>query len=78
MATTKAKDWFADEGEFRQLCGDAQSQAFSEKAQEFAAEMIVKAKQHGLETFLTAAQLNYLCTLADWAPPARRTGESTK
>jgi hypothetical protein len=72
MANTKAKDWFSDENEFRQLCGDAQSQAFGERAQEFAAEMGVKAKQHGLETFLTPGQLCYLCTLADQVPPARR------
>ena len=76
MATTKAKDWFADEVEFRQLCGDAQSQAFSEKAQEFAAEMVVKAKQYELETFLSYDQLKYLCKLADWEVPARRTEET--
>lgn len=72
MANTEAKDWFADEAEFRTLCGDAQSQARGEGGQEFAAEMIVKAKQYGLETFLSPDQLNYLCTLADWVPPGRR------
>jgi hypothetical protein len=69
--SSKAKDWFKDEAEFRQLCGDAQSQARAEKAQEFAAEMVVKAKQHGLDTFLSDAQLRYLCTLADWDVPKR-------
>jgi hypothetical protein len=79
VANTKAKDWFADEAEFRTLCGDAQSQARGEKAQEFAAEMVVKAKQHGLEAFLSPSQLSYLCTLADWIPPARlRVSEAAK
>ena len=73
MSKTKAKDWFADENEFRTLCGDAQSQARSEGAQDFAADMVIKAKRYGLETFLSPDQLSYLCTLADWVPPARRT-----
>jgi len=68
----QARDWFADEAEFRQLCGDAQSQARGESAQEFAAEMVVKAKQHGLGTFLSPKQLAYLCKLADWDLPKRR------
>jgi hypothetical protein len=42
---TQARDWFADEHEFRQLCGDAQSQARGESSQDFAAEMVVKASQ---------------------------------
>jgi len=48
FANTFARDWFVDEAEFRQLCGDAQSQAKSESAQDFAAEMVVRAKTHGL------------------------------
>jgi len=67
-----ASDWFADEHEFRQLCGDAQSQARGESAQEFAAEMVIKAKQHGLNTYLSPKQLDYLCKLADWDQPKRR------
>jgi hypothetical protein len=66
-----AADWFKGEGEFRQLCGDAQSQARSESAQEFAADMIVKANVHGLNTYLTPKQLDYLCKLADWLRPKR-------
>lgn len=69
---TKAKDWFATEVEFRQLCGDAQSQARGEGSQNFAADMVIKAKLHGLDTFLSPKQLQYLCTLADWDPPKRR------
>ena len=68
---TTAADWFADEAEFRQLCGDAQSQAQSENAQEFAAEMVIKANAHGLKTYLTQRQLEYLCKLADCYVPAR-------
>jgi hypothetical protein len=71
---TKASAWFADDAEFRQLCGDAQSQARGERAQEFAADMVVRAKQYGLDTFLTSPQLEYLCTLADWTVPPRLPG----
>ena len=69
---TTAANWFADEAEFRMLCGDAQSQARGERAQDFAAEMVVKAKAHGLATALSVAQLQYLCALADWDMPKRR------
>lgn len=68
---TKAKNWFKDEAEFRQLCGDAQSQANSESAQEFAAQMMIKANQYGLDMFLSDRQLDYLCKLADWDVPKR-------
>jgi hypothetical protein len=71
FANTYARDWFADEAEFRQLCGDAQSLARSESAQEFAAEMVIRAKTHGLNAFLSHKQLVYLCKLADCDPPAR-------
>ena len=70
--STRARDWFADEHEFRQLCGDAQSQARGESGQNFAAEMVVKAKEHGLDTWLSPKQLDYLCKLADWDLPKRR------
>lgn len=69
----KASDWFADEREFRQLCGDAQSQARTESAQEFANEMVIRAKDRGLDTYLSPRQLDYLCKLADWDVPKRRT-----
>ncbi len=68
-----AADWFSDEHEFRQLCGDAQSQARGESSQDFAAEMVVKAKEHGLRTYLSPKQLEWLCKLADWELPKRRT-----
>lgn len=68
-----AREWFADEHEFRQLCGDAQSQARSESAQDFSAQMVVKAKAHGLDTYLSEKQLEWLCKLADWDVPKRRT-----
>ena len=69
---TTAADWFADEHEFRQLCGDAQSQARDESSQEFAAEMVIKAKEHGLSTYLSPRQLRWLCKLADWELPRMR------
>lgn len=69
--TTKASTWFSDVREFRQLCGDAQSQARTESAQEFAADMMIKANQYGLETYLSDGQLAYLCKLADWEQPKR-------
>jgi hypothetical protein len=68
---TTAANWFKDELEFRQLCGDAQSQARGESSQEFAAEMVIKAKTHGLGTFLSVKQLEWLCKLADWDVPKR-------
>lgn len=75
---TTAADWFADEHEFRQLCGDAQSQARGESGQNFAAEMIVKAKTHGLNTYLTGKQLEWLCKLADWEVPKMRQQETAR
>jgi len=72
-----AADWFADEHEFRQLCGDAQSQARGESSQDFAAEMVVKAKEHGLRTYLSPKQLEWLCKLADWDIPKRRASTVT-
>lgn len=70
---TKAKDWFKDDAEFRQLCGDAQSQARGEGAQDFAADMMIKANQYGLEMYISQAQIKWLCQIADWDVPARLT-----
>lgn len=67
-----ARDWFADAAEFRQLCGDAQSEARGESAQDFAAEMMIKANQHGLDTYLSYRQLEWLCKIADHDVPVRR------
>jgi hypothetical protein len=68
---TKASTWFKDAAEFRQLCGDAQSQANQESAQEFSAQMMLAANQHGLETYLSEKQLAWLCRIADWDVPKR-------
>ena len=67
-----AADWFETEREFRQLCGDAVSLAHGESSEEFAAEMVKKANKHGLFTFLSQKQLNWLCQIADWDIPQRR------
>lgn len=68
-----ARDWYADAFEFRQLCGDAQSQARSESEQEFAAQMMIKANQHGLDTYISSKQLAWLCRIADHDVPKART-----
>lgn len=69
MSTTAA-DWFATDLEFRQLCGDAVSEATGEWTQQFAADMISKANQYGLKTHLSDKQLILLCKIADWVKPA--------
>lgn len=66
---TQAKHWFAQELEFRQLCGDAQSLARSEAQQEFSTAMVIRAKRYGLDTYLTEKQLRFLCEIADWEIP---------
>jgi hypothetical protein len=73
---TSAADWYATDYEFRQLCGDAQSQARSEGDQEFAAEMMLKANRHGLGTYITVNQLAWLCRIADHKVPARIAAET--
>lgn len=67
----KASNWFTDVREYRQLCGDAQSQARSETEQQFAAERMLAANQYGLEAFLSVKQLAWLCRLADWEQPRK-------
>lgn len=69
--STQASDWFTDAAEFRQLCGDAQSQAKGESSQDFAAEMMIRANEKGLDTYLSLKQLEWLCVLADWTVPPR-------
>jgi hypothetical protein len=71
MGLTTAGDWFTDEAVFRRLCGDAQSLARSESAQEFTADMVITAKSEGLRSPLSIKQLQWLCKLADWEVPAR-------
>ena len=66
-----AGDWFKTDLEFRQLCGDAVSLARAESSEEFAAEMVKKAKEHGLKTYLSEKQLTWLCKIADWERPNR-------
>lgn len=69
--STRAEDWFEDEQEFRMLCGDAQSQAKDGSSQDFAADMVIAAKRHGLKTYVSPKQLLWLCRLADWDVPPR-------
>lgn len=72
MNRETASNWYAHEFEFRQLCGDAVSQAKGEKAEEFAHEMMKKANKYGLSTSCSDAQLRYLCSLAGHDVPQRR------
>jgi hypothetical protein len=69
---TIASDWYATEAEFRQLCGDAVSQARTEAAQEFANKMVQRAKAHGLATFVSEKQMAWLCEIADHEVPEKR------
>ena len=66
-----AAEWFNTEHEFRQLCGDAVSLAHAEAAEEFAAEMVQKAKKFGLKTYISDKQLTWLCQIAEWDQPMR-------
>lgn len=70
---SQAGEWFSDEAEFRQLCGDAVSQARGEVAQEFAAKMVIHSKQYGLRTYISDGQMKWLCKMADHVPPKRKT-----
>lgn len=67
----QAKLWFTDAYEFRRLCGDAQSKAYSEKAMDFTRDMMLKANKHGLDTYITYSQLEWLCKIADVMVPKR-------
>lgn len=64
--------WFADEHELRQLCGDAQSQARTEGEMDFTRDMMLEANSKGLLMQLSEKQLNWLCKIADWEIPRRR------
>jgi len=68
---TKASTWYTIEYDFRQLCGDAVSQAKSEKDQTFSNEMLKKANRYGLDTFISGPQLEWLCRIADHAMPKK-------
>jgi hypothetical protein len=63
--------WFADAYDFRRLCLDAQSKAYTEKAQDFARDMMLRANQHGLDAPITYPQLEWLCRIADVPVPKR-------
>src|SRR5262245_5483662 len=71
--STRAKDWYRVEYDWRQVCGDAVSQAKGEKAQDFAAKMMQAANRYGLEAFVTEPQLKWLCEIADHHMPKRIT-----
>lgn len=70
MSLTTAANWYADPAEFRQLCGDAQSQAEREWDQDFAVEYMLKCNQYGLDTRISADQMKQLCRIADHDVPS--------
>jgi hypothetical protein len=67
----KASAWFHTAEDFLTVAKDAVSLSRSENAQEFAAEMLRKAKDFGLEAYLSERQCAYLCTLGDAVMPLR-------
>jgi hypothetical protein len=69
---TIAADWYATKQEFLQVCLDAKSQAHCEGAEEFTHAMLLRANEHGLDTFITFDQLRWLCDIADHNLPRRR------
>jgi len=69
-------DYFADEGAFRSLILEAQGRAQTDRAVEFVNELSIKAKEHGLKTFLSDKQLTWLCTIAGAPKPAPRQGRA--
>jgi hypothetical protein len=67
-----ASVWFDSEAEFRLLCSDAQSLACSESAMDFTRDMMLGASAQGLNFELSEKQLKWLCQIADWDLPSRR------
>lgn len=68
---TKASNWYRHSSEFMQVCQDAVSQARGESDETFAHDMIARARNHGLNTFLSDRQLKNLCRIADHVPPVK-------
>lgn len=71
MSCTRASDWYDTGADFLELCGDAQSQAKDEAQQEFAAQMLAKAEQYGLSTFISVKQMAWLWRIAGHEERAR-------
>lgn len=69
MSSGKAGAYFKTDAEFRQLCGDAVSQASTENTQTFANEMMKRANERGLDAYVSLKQLRFLCSIADWDVP---------
>ncbi len=65
----KASRWFKTTEDLLQTCSDAVSLARGENNEEFAQRTMKKAKQYGIDIFMSEAQMIYLCKLADRVPP---------
>jgi hypothetical protein len=72
MGRTTAASWYKSAAEFQQLCEDAVRMAHGERAEEFAHEMLARARADGLLTHLTVPQLRWLCQIADHVVPLER------
>jgi hypothetical protein len=59
-AMSRVKDQFDDTTDFEQLLSDAESQAKSEREQEFVAEMNDKWEKYGADMFLSEKQRDWL------------------
>lgn len=66
---TKASNWFKTNEHFLQVCSDALLLAHGESNEEFAAQMMIRARQHGIELYLSEKQVKWLCKLADCVVP---------
>lgn len=66
---TKASNWFKTNEQFMQVCADAVALARGEANEEFAAQIFARAKEHGLNLYLSEKQVKWLCKLADCVVP---------
>lgn len=67
-----AAQWFETAEDFRQCCLDAIGSAYSESAEEFSHEMMLAAQEQGLLAPLSERQAKWLCQIADWPAPLKR------
>jgi hypothetical protein len=72
MKRSTARNWYRSAEEFHQVCLDATSLAKGEAAEEFAHRKLAQATAWGLDTFLSASELRWLCELADHVMPLDR------
>jgi len=69
---TKASNWFDDKQKFLDVCARAQGHAANMEAQMFASQMTIRAREHGLNLYVTEKQMKWLCQIADVILPLTR------